>query len=70
MLSTSDLMMPPNAAPIITPTARSTTLPLNAKFLNSSSSDPTRLAGSNDSNLFPNDMDQPLKEEEVVRPEI
>src|SRR5262249_32155275 len=35
-LSTSDLMMVPKAAPMMTPTARSMTLPLKAKFLNSS----------------------------------
>src|SRR4029077_16950417 len=34
---TSELTMPENAAPMITPMARSTTLPRNANFLNSSS---------------------------------
>src|SRR5262249_14413748 len=33
----SESMILPNAAPMITPTARSTTLPLRANFLNSSS---------------------------------
>src|SRR5882757_7572847 len=35
--ATSDETMLPKAAPMITPTARSTTLPRNANFLNSSS---------------------------------
>src|SRR5262249_26208471 len=39
MSSTSDLIMAPKAAPMITPTARSTTLPLKANFRNSSHSD-------------------------------
>src|ERR1700731_2219447 len=34
---TSELTIAPNAAPMITPTARSTTLPRIANFLNSSS---------------------------------
>src|ERR1700693_2883818 len=34
--------MPPKAAPMMTPTARSTTLPRNANFLNSSSISPPR----------------------------
>src|ERR1700686_1716745 len=37
---TSDWTMPPKAAPMMTPTARSTTLPRNANFLNSSSISP------------------------------
>src|SRR5438270_6764182 len=36
MFSTIDLMTLPNAAPRMTPTARSIMLPLKAKFLNSS----------------------------------
>src|SRR6187399_3064069 len=35
--ATSELTIAPNAAPMITPTARSTTLPRIANFLNSSS---------------------------------
>ena len=35
MSFTSDVTMPPNAAPMITPTARSTALPLIANSLNS-----------------------------------
>src|SRR5262249_32216534 len=38
---TSELTIAPNAAPIITPTARSTTLPRMANFLNSSSIGPS-----------------------------
>src|SRR5664279_1638957 len=37
MSQTSDDTMAPKAAPMITPTARSTTLPRSANFLNSSS---------------------------------
>src|SRR5580765_2217625 len=47
MLSTSDLTMVPNAAPMMTPTARSTTLPLKAKLLNSSQIEAAFLAGLN-----------------------
>ena len=39
MLLTSELTMPLKAAPMTTPTARSITLPLRAKFLNSSAND-------------------------------
>src|SRR5690242_14996490 len=39
--ATSELTIPPNAAPMITPTARSTTLPRIANFLNSSSIGPS-----------------------------
>src|SRR5258708_25286333 len=35
--ATSDCTMPPKAAPMTTPTARSTTFPRSANFLNSSS---------------------------------
>src|SRR2546429_8898271 len=45
MLSTSDLMTAPNAAPMMTPIARSITLPLKANALNSSNSDMARFAG-------------------------
>src|SRR5258706_7058042 len=38
-LLTSEVIILPNAAPIITPTARSMTLPFNANALNSSISD-------------------------------
>src|SRR5262249_51799913 len=38
--ATKELTIAPNAAPIITPTARSTTLPRMANFLNSSSIGP------------------------------
>src|ERR1700688_3317816 len=44
MSATSDWTMVPNAAPMMTPTARSTTFPRNAKFLNSSSIAPSRPA--------------------------
>src|SRR6187200_1571907 len=37
MSPTSDVTIAPNAAPMMTPTARSTTLPRMANFLNSSS---------------------------------
>src|SRR5258708_6033273 len=37
MSATKDVTIEPNAAPMITPTARSTTLPRMANFLNSSS---------------------------------
>src|SRR3974390_2944208 len=37
MSLTSDVTMAPNATPMITPTARSTTFPRSANFLNSSS---------------------------------
>src|SRR5690242_16586708 len=46
MCFTSESTILPNAAPMITPTARSITLPFRAKFLNSSSSDSARRAGS------------------------
>src|ERR1700730_9179885 len=39
--ATSELMIAPNAVPMITPTARSTTLPRIANFLNSSSIGPS-----------------------------
>ena len=41
-------MIFPKAAPMITPTARSITLPLNAKVLNSSKSENAFFVGSND----------------------
>src|ERR687891_693432 len=42
---TSESMILPNAAPMITPTARSTTLPLKANALNSSNSESACFAG-------------------------
>src|SRR5579872_103289 len=44
MSPTSDCTMPLKAAPMITPTARSMTLPRSANFLNSSSIYPPRQA--------------------------
>src|SRR5580698_8000530 len=42
MSLTKELTIAPQAAPMMTPTARSTTLPRMANFLNSSSIDPSR----------------------------
>src|SRR5262245_11396091 len=53
MCFTSESTILPNAAPMITPTARSITLPFRAKFLNSSSSDSARPAPSDLSSMFP-----------------
>ena len=44
MSATSDVTIAPNAAPMITPTARSTTLPRIANFLKSSSIAPLLFA--------------------------
>src|SRR5262245_3333095 len=46
MLLTSDSTILPNAAPMITPTARSTTFPLKANALNSPNSDLACFAGT------------------------
>ena len=48
MCLTSESTTLPNAAPMITPMARSTTLPLNAKFLNSSNRDQVCYVGTTD----------------------
>jgi hypothetical protein len=48
MCLTSESTTLPNAAPMITPMARSTTLPLNAKVLNSSKSDQVCRVGTTD----------------------
>ena len=52
MCLTNDSMILPNAAPMITPTARSITFPLKAKFLNSSNSEKACLDGTNDAAFF------------------
>src|SRR4051794_31536096 len=48
MFFTSESTILPNAAPMITPTARSTTLPLKANFLNSSRRENAFCSGCND----------------------
>src|SRR5438132_4467870 len=51
-MSTSESTILPNAAPMITPTAKSTTLPLKAKFLNSSNRDQVCCVGVADAICF------------------
>src|SRR5262249_59162790 len=57
MSLTSASMILPNAAPMMTPTARSTTLPLNAKFLTSSKSDQVCRVGTTDATCLSGSLD-------------
>src|SRR3954469_25444006 len=52
MCLTSESMILPKAAPMMTPTARSMTFPLKAKFLNSSKSENAFLVGASDVTLW------------------
>src|SRR5439155_12514283 len=58
---TSDSMILPNAAPMMTPMARSMTLPLKAKALNSSKSVSAFLVGSSDFSLLRGSMNVPWR---------
>src|SRR5262249_35138846 len=57
MCLTSESTTLPNAAPMITPMARSTTLPLNAKFLNSSNRDQVWRVGTTDATCLIGSLD-------------
>src|SRR5476651_1227879 len=54
---TNDVTIPPKAAPIITPTARSTAFPLTANSLNSLNIPQLYLAGHDIDKLFGDDDD-------------
>src|SRR5262245_27008606 len=60
MFFTSESMILPNAAPMMTTTARSITLPLKAKDLNSSNKDRPFLAGSKAAIFLMVSMDFPI----------
>src|SRR6185295_13987294 len=57
MSFTSELMIPPKAAPIMTPIARSMALPLTANSLNSFHMPSVYLTGHDIDKLFGNDND-------------
>src|SRR5919197_4391305 len=54
---TSESTILPNAAPMITPMARSTTLPLNAKVLNSAKRDQVCRVGTTDATCLSGSLD-------------
>src|SRR3954467_14703186 len=64
---TRELMMPVKEAPMITPTAKSTTLPRTANFLNSARRDMSQAFGTAGRLISVGDINKPARDDEIDR---